>query len=135
MTTARRSRRLSRSAHRRTKVADMRPRTPAVIAAIVTAVALTGPSIPTSTANAASRQPLAPVPAGGTLADRVDVPARTGQLVTVTSRGWDATHAWLRVWRRTPEGWVEVRERIRVRLGYGGWVAARQRVQSTGTTP
>jgi L,D-peptidoglycan transpeptidase YkuD (ErfK/YbiS/YcfS/YnhG family) len=73
--------------------------------------------------------------AGGTLADQIDVPAGTRQLVTVTSREWSDTHAWLRAFRQTPDGWVQVRDRIRVRLGYGGWVVARQRVQSTGTTP
>jgi L,D-peptidoglycan transpeptidase YkuD (ErfK/YbiS/YcfS/YnhG family) len=70
-----------------------------------------------------------------TLADRIAVPPRTRQLVTVTSRGWGATRGWLQAWRRTPDGWEQVRERARVRLGYGGWVRARQRVQSTGTTP
>jgi L,D-peptidoglycan transpeptidase YkuD (ErfK/YbiS/YcfS/YnhG family) len=74
--------------------------------------------------------------AGGTLADRVDVPARTRQLVTITSRGgWDAKHAWLRAFRRTGDDWMRVRSKIRVRLGYGGWVPAKRRVQSTGTTP
>jgi L,D-peptidoglycan transpeptidase YkuD (ErfK/YbiS/YcfS/YnhG family) len=76
-----------------------------------------------------------PMAAGGTLADRIQVSARTRQLVTITSRGWEATHAWLRAFRRTDDGWVQVRSKIRVRLGYAGWVPAKRRIQSTGTTP
>ncbi len=72
---------------------------------------------------------------GRSLADRVDVPRDTRQLVTVTSRGWGQQRATLRAWRRTSDGWSAVGDPARVRLGYGGWVAADNRVQSTGTTP
>ena len=113
----------------------MWPRTLAFFVAFLLSVTLAWPTLTGDRVVSASRAPAAALVAGGTLADRVDVPRSTRQLVTVTSRSWDARHAWLQAWRRSPDGWTQVRDRVRVRLGYGGWVAARQRVQSTGTTP
>ena len=57
------------------------------------------------------------------------------QLVTVTSPRWSDTRARMRVWRRTDAGWRLVRGPVRVSLGWNGWVRARHRRQSTGTTP
>jgi L,D-peptidoglycan transpeptidase YkuD (ErfK/YbiS/YcfS/YnhG family) len=122
----------------------MRPRILAPPTALLTCLALAAPlqGAPPS-AGGATSVPGVSTPAGRvsaavagrTLADRIDVPPRTRQMVTITSRGWQAERAWLRAWRRTPDGWVLVRSKIRTRIGYGGWVPARQRVQSTGTTP
>jgi L,D-peptidoglycan transpeptidase YkuD (ErfK/YbiS/YcfS/YnhG family) len=57
------------------------------------------------------------------------------QLVTVTSPRWSDTRARLRVWRKRDGDWRLVRGPVRVSLGWGGWVRARDRRQSTGTTP
>lgn len=57
------------------------------------------------------------------------------QVVTVTSPRWSDTSARLRVWRRTTHGWRLVRGPVRVSLGWSGWVPAKHRRQSTGTTP
>jgi len=58
------------------------------------------------------------------------------QLVTVTSPRWSDTSARMRVWnRRANGGWRMVRGPVRVSLGWNGWAPARQRRQSTGTTP
>jgi L,D-peptidoglycan transpeptidase YkuD (ErfK/YbiS/YcfS/YnhG family) len=57
-------------------------------------------------------------------------------MVTVTSAGFGSTTGVLRAWRRSPGGeWSEARRPIRVVVGYNGWVRAKDRVQSTGTTP
>lgn len=115
----------------------MRPRTLAVPTALVTCVALAVPqagALPAPDDNTLAR-PVSAEVAGRTLADQIEVPPRTRQMITITSRGWDASHAWLRVWRRGSDGWVQVRDKVRTRIGYGGWVPARQRIQSTGTTP
>lgn len=78
----------------------------------------------------------APATAGGTLADRIEVADRVGQLVTVTSRRWSDTTATLRVWERRDDGsWRLVRGPVRASLGWNGFVKARERRQSTGTTP
>lgn len=77
----------------------------------------------------------APAAAGGSLADQIDVPERVRQLVTVTNHGWSGTAASLRVWSRRGDSWRLVRGPVRVSLGWNGFVRARERRQSTGTTP
>jgi L,D-peptidoglycan transpeptidase YkuD (ErfK/YbiS/YcfS/YnhG family) len=57
------------------------------------------------------------------------------QLVTVTSRQWNDTRAWMSAWRRRGGEWHRVRGPVRMRLGYNGWVPAQKRRQNTGTTP
>ncbi len=79
--------------------------------------------------------PTAPASAAGSLADRIDVPDGVRQLVTVTNRGWSRTGANLRVWQRDGGSWRQVRGPVRVSLGWNGFVKARERRQSTGTTP
>jgi L,D-peptidoglycan transpeptidase YkuD (ErfK/YbiS/YcfS/YnhG family) len=122
----------------------MTPRTLAIPTTLLCTTALAATVLPLGPLGRATTEPsgqptssirLASSAASLTLADRVDVPARTRQLVTITSRGWNAERAWLRAFRRTGKDWVRVRPKIRVRLGYGGWVPAARRVQSTGTTP
>jgi L,D-peptidoglycan transpeptidase YkuD (ErfK/YbiS/YcfS/YnhG family) len=73
--------------------------------------------------------------AGGNLASRIGVPAAVKQLVTVTSSSWSDTTATIRVWRRRGGSWHLVRGPIRASLGWNGFVRARDRRQSTGTTP
>lgn len=73
--------------------------------------------------------------AAGSLATQLDLPDRVRQLVTVTSDRWSNTAAQLRIWRRSGETWRLVRGPVRVSLGWGGFVRADQRRQSTGTTP
>lgn len=65
----------------------------------------------------------------------VRLPAGTAQVVTVTSPGWAGDRSRIRVWERRGSGWALVGGPWRARLGPGGWVPARRRVQSTGTTP
>jgi L,D-peptidoglycan transpeptidase YkuD (ErfK/YbiS/YcfS/YnhG family) len=58
------------------------------------------------------------------------------QLVTVTSSRFTSTTATLRAWRRLPSGeWALAHGPVPVVIGYGGWVVAGERRQSTGTTP
>jgi len=76
------------------------------------------------------------VVAASSLADRIDLPKGTRQLVTVTSKGWGSTIGRLRVWRKKPNGhWRTVMGPWRAVIGYSGWVRASKRRQSTGTTP
>ncbi len=72
---------------------------------------------------------------GPNLAERFTLPDDVRQLVTVTSPRWSDRAATLSAWRRTAHGWRRVRGPMPARLGYGGWVKAAKRVQSTGTTP
>ena len=76
-----------------------------------------------------------PAYAAGNLASRIDLPSSVKQLVTVTSRGWSDTEAAIRVWRRRGDSWQLVRGPVRASLGWNGFVRARERRQSTGTTP
>lgn len=77
-----------------------------------------------------------PAVAARALPDQVDVRSDVRQMITVTSKRFASTTGTLRAWRRPAGGqWRQVRQPIRVRLGYNGWVRAEQRVQSTGTTP
>ncbi len=64
---------------------------------------------------------------------RVRVTEQTEQVLTVNhTRGYRARVVW---WTRDGGGWTE-RERVRDgRIGYGGLVRGRDRVQGTGTTP
>jgi L,D-peptidoglycan transpeptidase YkuD (ErfK/YbiS/YcfS/YnhG family) len=84
---------------------------------------LTGP--PTRTAEAAT----------GNLASQIDVSSSVRQMVTVTSERWSDTKATIRVWRRRGDSWRLVRGPVRASLGWNGFVRARERRQSTGTTP
>ncbi|HET6627393.1 MAG TPA: L,D-transpeptidase family protein [Nocardioidaceae bacterium] len=77
----------------------------------------------------------APASAAGSLPSRFSLDPSVRQLVTVTSPRWSNTHARLRVWRRRNGSWHLVRGPVRVSLGWNGWVPARKRRQSTGTTP
>jgi L,D-peptidoglycan transpeptidase YkuD (ErfK/YbiS/YcfS/YnhG family) len=74
--------------------------------------------------------------AGRSLTDRVTVNNRVRQLITVTSARWHTTRAVLKAWTRPRGGsWHLVAGPFPARIGYSGWVRARVRVQSTGTTP
>lgn len=73
--------------------------------------------------------------ARGNLASQISVGPGVRQMVTVTSSGWSSTRASLRVWRKRDGDWRLVRGPIRTRLGWNGFVRARDRQQSTGTTP
>ncbi len=70
------------------------------------------------------------------LPDRIDVPPRVRQMVTVTAPRWSSTTGTLKAWARRDNGqWVLRRGPVPVVVGYNGWVRANQRRQSTGTTP
>ncbi len=85
-----------------------------------------------STATAAS----VTAKAGRSLASRVGAPRRVHQLITVSASSWSSTHATLKAWRRAASGrWTLAHRPISVIVGYNGWVKARDRRQSTGTTP
>jgi L,D-peptidoglycan transpeptidase YkuD (ErfK/YbiS/YcfS/YnhG family) len=97
-------------------------------------------------ASAAAALLLAPIsspaaPAPGTarprpLAAAVGVSATVRQLVTVSSKHFSSTTGTLKAWSRTRSGrWVLSHGPVPVVLGYGGWVVAANRRQSTGTTP
>lgn len=83
---------------------------------------------------------LATAPAPATAATR-PLPTYFGlrpgvkQLVTVTSDRWSNTRASLSAWRKRADGWHRVRGPVTVRLGWNGWVVARNRRQNSGTTP
>jgi L,D-peptidoglycan transpeptidase YkuD (ErfK/YbiS/YcfS/YnhG family) len=89
----------------------------------VLALALTG--LVTLPAQAATQ----PLPA------YLDLPAGTGQVLTVTSDRWSSTRAWMSAWRKGDDGWRRVHGPVRVRLGWNGFVPRLKRRQSTGTTP
>jgi len=63
------------------------------------------------------------------------LPGSVRQLVTVTSDRWSNTRATLNAWERDGSGWRRVHGPVTVRLGWNGWVRARERRQNTGTTP
>jgi L,D-peptidoglycan transpeptidase YkuD (ErfK/YbiS/YcfS/YnhG family) len=70
------------------------------------------------------------------LAAAIDVPAAVTQLVTVSSRSFGSTTGTLKAWTREAGGpWVLAHGPVQVVIGYGGWVVAADRRQSTGTTP
>jgi L,D-peptidoglycan transpeptidase YkuD (ErfK/YbiS/YcfS/YnhG family) len=70
------------------------------------------------------------------LAAAIDVPASVTQLVTVSSRRFSSTTGTLKAWTRAAGGpWVLAHGAVPVVIGYGGWVIAADRRQSTGTTP
>ncbi len=104
-----------------------RPRLVGLGTALALAVgALAAAPAGTAAEQAASR----PLPSYVTTGPRVQ------QMVTVTSRGWHTTRATLRAWQRPPGGrWRQVRDPIRARIGYGGWVRGAARQQGTGTSP
>lgn len=78
-----------------------------------------------------------PTDAGGRpLPSYVGTRPKVQQMVTVTSKGWQTSHATLRAWQRPRGGrWRQVRGPIRARIGYSGFVRGQQRRQSTGRTP
>lgn len=57
------------------------------------------------------------------------------QVVVVTAPSWRSTHAVLRAYERTGQGWRQVIGATPARLGYAGLVPAAQRRQGTGKTP
>lgn len=73
--------------------------------------------------------------ARGNLASQIELPAGVKQLVTVTNGSWSDATATIRVWRRRGDSWRLVRGPIRASIGWNGFVPARDRRQSTGTTP
>ena len=73
--------------------------------------------------------------AGRRLPSYLSMDPSVRQLVTVTSPRWSDTSARLRVWRKRSGHWRLVRGPARVSLGYNAWVRAKNRKQSTGTTP
>jgi L,D-peptidoglycan transpeptidase YkuD (ErfK/YbiS/YcfS/YnhG family) len=77
----------------------------------------------------------APAAAAPRLPDLIGLHPAVKQLVTVTNRRWSDPTATLRVWRRRGESWRLVRGPVRASLGWNGFVPARKRRQSTGTTP
>jgi L,D-peptidoglycan transpeptidase YkuD (ErfK/YbiS/YcfS/YnhG family) len=77
----------------------------------------------------------APASAAARLPDRLALHPAVKQLVTVTNSRWSDTTAVMRVWRRRGDSWRLVRGPVRASLGWNGFVRARHRRQSTGTTP
>jgi L,D-peptidoglycan transpeptidase YkuD (ErfK/YbiS/YcfS/YnhG family) len=74
--------------------------------------------------------------AGRPLPAQVRTAPGVRQMVTVTSRGWNTTHATLRAWQRPAGGrWRLVRHAVPARIGFNGWVRGHVRRQSTGTSP
>jgi L,D-peptidoglycan transpeptidase YkuD (ErfK/YbiS/YcfS/YnhG family) len=59
--------------------------------------------------------------------------AGTGQVVTVNRRS--GSHARVSLWQRTADGWQLLARAKAGRIGYGGLVRPRERVQGSGTTP
>jgi L,D-peptidoglycan transpeptidase YkuD (ErfK/YbiS/YcfS/YnhG family) len=71
-----------------------------------------------------------------TLPGRIGARPKVHQMITVSAKHWSARHATLKAWQREANGhWRLVHGPVRVVIGYNGWVRARERVQSTGTTP
>lgn len=103
-----------------------RPRLRALIATTVLVAGTLSSGAPATAANA---------PSGRNLASQLSVDPDVRQLVTVTSRRWDSTRATMKVWSRTGGRWRLVEDPVRVSLGWNGFVRAKQRRQSTGTTP
>lgn len=99
------------------------------VAVLLTTMVLVGSGL-------AVTQPAAATAAGGrNLPAQISVGRDVKQLVTVTSRRWDSTRATMKVWSRTGDGWRLAHDPVRVSLGWNGFVRAKQRRQSTGTTP
>jgi L,D-peptidoglycan transpeptidase YkuD (ErfK/YbiS/YcfS/YnhG family) len=70
------------------------------------------------------------------LPDAIGAGAAIHQMVTVSARGWSSPTATLKAWSRLDDGsWTLVHGPVAVKIGYGGWVIAADRQQSTGTTP
>jgi L,D-peptidoglycan transpeptidase YkuD (ErfK/YbiS/YcfS/YnhG family) len=58
------------------------------------------------------------------------------QMITVSSKRFSSTTGTLKAWTRSAGGhWELSRGPVPVVIGYGGWVVAAERRQSTGTTP
>jgi L,D-peptidoglycan transpeptidase YkuD (ErfK/YbiS/YcfS/YnhG family) len=74
--------------------------------------------------------------AARTLPEAIGARDAVRQMVTVSARAWDSRYANLKAWQRRSDGsWRLAGGPFRVVIGYGGWVVADRRVQSTGTTP
>lgn len=84
----------------------------------------------------AAPAPVAAASAGATLPDQIGARAAVRQMVTVSARGWSQRYAVLKAWQRDASGtWRLAHEPVRVVVGYNGWAPARERRQSSGTTP
>jgi L,D-peptidoglycan transpeptidase YkuD (ErfK/YbiS/YcfS/YnhG family) len=71
-----------------------------------------------------------------TLPDAIGAGPNVRQMITVSARSWDSNYAVLKAWQRKRDGsWTLARGPVQAVVGYNGWVPARKRVQSTGTTP
>lgn len=57
------------------------------------------------------------------------------QVIVVTAPSWSSTHATLRAYERSGDGWREVVAATPARLGWSGLAPAAERRQGTGKTP
>jgi L,D-peptidoglycan transpeptidase YkuD (ErfK/YbiS/YcfS/YnhG family) len=77
-----------------------------------------------------------PAKAAQSLPDAIGASAKVRQMITVSARSWESRYATLKAWQRRADGsWRLAGGPFRAVIGYGGWVVAAARVQSTGTTP
>jgi L,D-peptidoglycan transpeptidase YkuD (ErfK/YbiS/YcfS/YnhG family) len=88
------------------------------------------PASSTSRAADASRATGTQIVLGGV---NVRLRAGTGQVVTVNRRA--GSHARVSLWQRSAAGWQLIASAKSGRIGYGGLVRPRKRVQGSGATP
>ncbi|MBA2446190.1 MAG: L,D-transpeptidase family protein [Nocardioidaceae bacterium] len=73
---------------------------------------------------------------GRPLPEIIGARPKVRQMITISSPSFASTSGTLKAWRRDARAeWVLARRPVQVVLGYRGWVKAKARNQSTGTTP
>jgi L,D-peptidoglycan transpeptidase YkuD (ErfK/YbiS/YcfS/YnhG family) len=103
----------------------MGSRTLRAIVVLVACVAAAAAAVPAS--SAASRGPLP------TRLAHVD---GSRQVVVATAAGWSTSYAQLQAWQRAADGrWHRVLAPVPARIGWNGFAAEANRVQSSGETP
>jgi L,D-peptidoglycan transpeptidase YkuD (ErfK/YbiS/YcfS/YnhG family) len=122
----------TRTAGARRRLVSLATVVAAAASALVGVTAAEAPSAVGATLTGSDR----PAKAATTLPDAIGARAKVRQMITVSARSWDSRHATLKAWQRAEDGsWLLAGGPFRVVIGYGGWVVAAERVQSTGTTP
>jgi L,D-peptidoglycan transpeptidase YkuD (ErfK/YbiS/YcfS/YnhG family) len=105
-----------------------------VASALVGAAAADGDASTTTAPEVGTAQHAAK--AARSLPDAIGARATVRQMVTVSARSWESRHATIKAWQRRADGsWRLAVGPFRAVIGYGGWVDAADRVQSTGSTP